>query len=187
MVSLSGSLSSDGTFRSCAPLSRCCTFQSRGPCLAVRRLSATVRTDTTKMNVVVSNLEAVPAGVRQGQPVETPVLEVDDRLATHAHQVVMPASPRIESRRRARVTDLLDQTQFHEHIQDAIHAGPRDGRKPLANLIVDLVRRGVIFSIENGLQHRAPLHGNGKTPLAACPLQLTDSIMFRLKAHEMLV
>lgn len=75
------------------------------------------------MDVKPLNLESTGADIRPLDPIQAIVFDIDDPLAAHTEQMVMPADLGIESGCRAGMTDASDQSQACERVQDAISRG----------------------------------------------------------------
>ena len=61
--------------------------------------------------------------VREGNGVESRVLEIDHPAALETNQVVVPVRFSLETRRRSRVAYLARYPDLDESLQNAIHGG----------------------------------------------------------------
>jgi hypothetical protein len=100
-----------------------------------------------------------------------------------ANQMVVLMRPRIEPCRRTRVTDLRDQGQSDQGIEDAIHGGSGNGVDAFSSLVIDLVGCGMILSVEDHLKDGPSLHGYGKAPLVAESFEPFNPLLFGLAIH----
>lgn len=136
------------------------------------------------MDVEVTDLEPMPAHVGPWDVIRTGRLEINDLLATHADEVMMPNDLRVESACRARMADPRDHAQFNEIVQDAVDGRSRNGGQPLASLLADLVGGRMIVPANDQLEYRPPLHGQRNAVVAAEALEVLDRWPARGMGHD---
>ena len=135
------------------------------------------------MNVVVVDLESKMAHIRQVDLVQPAVFQIDDRLAGHAHQVVVLFRHGVETRRRAGMAYSGDDTQTHARIQNAVDRRARDSGNPVLDPVTDLVRGRMIVPGQDRLEYGATLDREQKSVLAAHPRELLDPFLFPRVRH----
>ena len=135
------------------------------------------------MNVVVLDLEAVAANIGPGELVEARVLQVEDIPAVQADQVMMLVQFGVEPGGRAGVTGLGKKAERDECPQNAMDRHPGDLGEPGAHGPVNLFRRGVVATVEDGFKHGPALGGDRQPTLAVGGEEVVNSLLSLLRAH----
>lgn len=115
--------------------------------------------------------------------VEARVLQVNDVAALQADEVMVLLQLGIETRRRAGMASLGQETEGNQCSQDAIdrHAGELGQAR--MDGVEDLVGGWVVTAVQHRLEHGAPLHGDGQPTLAVGVLKARNSLFFLGRSH----
>jgi len=79
-------------------------------------------------------------------------IDVEDRLANHAHQVMVRLEPRINPQRAMVRTYFAQHATLHEGVEVLVDSGQRDRRDLVANALIHLFRRIVPVLGHHGLK-----------------------------------
>jgi hypothetical protein len=125
---------------------------------------------------VVFDLESMPLAGRQPEIVQLPALDVDHAIARSANQVVMPVGCSVEAGSGAGMVKTPNDAKLDELLQGPVDGGSRKPRNTLPDGLVDLVGRGVVISLQDGLQYVSTLHGQRQSSLATQGLELLQTL-----------
>jgi hypothetical protein len=140
-------------------------------------------TPASKVNVVVLNLEAAMADIGPGKSVEARVLQVQDLAACQTEEVMVLVKLGVKTRRRARVTGLGEQAQRDECPQNAMDRHPGDLGKSGAHRPVNLLRGGMVATVEDSFKDGPALGGDRQPALAMGGKEAVDPLLLFRWTH----
>lgn len=120
--------------------------------------------EAAEMHREVRDPEAVVPGVREREPVELPVLEIPDRAAGLADQVVVTLQSGVVARRRAGMVHPHQEAQVDQRVERAVHGPTRDAGYDPGDLGVQIVGRGVVVAAQGCGEDHAALHRERHAP-----------------------
>jgi hypothetical protein len=129
------------------------------------------QTRSSKLDRVLSQLKTSGSGVGQGYLIERAVFEIYHLSALQAHHVMVPMCLSLEAGGRSRVTNLADDAEPHQGLENSINRSSGDPRDASTDIFEDLIRRRVILSAGQDFQNGSPLHRNRQTLLPAESLE----------------
>lgn len=135
------------------------------------------------MNVVVLDLEAVATGIGPREFVEACILQVEDVAAIQADEVMVLVQLGIEPGGRAGVAGLGQEAEGDECAQNAMDRHPGDLGEFGEHGPVNLLRRGVVATVENGFKDGAALGGDRQSALAMGGEEAVDPLLFFRGTH----
>ncbi len=104
-------------------------------------------------------------------------LGIDDGVAGPADQVMMVVDLSVEPGAPVSAGDFLREAPFHQRGQYPVHGGPGEIGKGITNLVVNLVRRGMIVPPDERFENDPPLRGQGKSPVATSQFQIFQGLI----------
>ncbi len=140
-------------------------------------------TPASKVNVVILDLEAAAADIGPRELIEARVLQVEDVAAVQADQVMVLMELGVEPGGRARVTGLGQEPEGGECPQNAMDRHPGDLGKSDAHRPVNLLRRGMVMTAEDGFKHGPALGGDRQSALAMGGEEAVDPLLFFRLTH----
>ena len=138
---------------------------------------------TDQMHREILDGKSFVADMRHASSVEFLVLQVDDLMAYLADQVMVTVNLPVETRRRTGVVKSADNSHIRQRIENAIDRCPRNSRNTVLHHLQDLIRRRVIVSLKNCLEHDTTLHCKGHALASAQPLELPQSLSGLIGLH----
>jgi len=136
-----------------------------------------------QMHGEVLDVEPLVADMRHTSSVELPVLQVDNLMAYPSDQVMVTVDLPVETRRRAGVVKSANNSHIRQRIENAIDRCPRNSRNTILHHLQDLIRRRVIVSLKNCLEHDTTLYGKGHALASAQLLELPQSLSGLIGLH----
>lgn len=84
----------------------------------------------------------------------------------------------VEPSHRVRVICSAHDTELYQRFKPAINRRPRNAGNTVSNIFKELIRGGMIFAVEHGLEDNSPLYRLREALLATEFLELGDLLLF---------
>jgi hypothetical protein len=126
---------------------------------------------------IIRDLKSRAPGIREFDWAELETVEIGDALAAETYQVMVMVRIAVEPGHSLRVVRPADDAELNQRFQHSINRGPGDPRNAASNIFEELIRRGMIFAIEHGLEDNSPLYRLRQVLSAAEFLELDDLLL----------
>jgi len=146
-------------------------------------VSATLGAAAPEMNIVVVDLKSVRFEIRQRQPIQAWIINIDDAPAIHADEMMMLIEFGIETCRRTGVTGPGDQTKRNKGTQDPMDGHARNLRQFATDRGVNLFSRRVIDAVQDCFKNGTPLGRDRQTALTMHVEETLHSLFFVSQPH----
>jgi hypothetical protein len=137
----------------------------------------------TEIHIILLNLKLIPFDVRQWDPVEARILNINNTPTFQTDKMMMSPELRIETRRRPRMTGPRHQTKRNKRRQNTMNRHAGNLRKFAANRAIKLLSGRMIHAIKNCFKDRSPLGRDRQTALAMRREKTLYSLLFIRLTH----
>ena len=130
------------------------------------------------MDRVIRDLKSCAPSIREFDRTDLEIVNIGDAIAPETHQVMVMVRIAVEPGHSLRVVRPTDDAELNQSFEHSINCGPGYPRNAASDIFEELIRRGMIFAVQHGLQNDSPLYRLRQTLSAAEFLELGDLLPF---------
>lgn len=130
------------------------------------------------MDREIRDLESLAPRIRELDRIEFETVKVGYAITSETHQVMVMVGVAIEPGHRVRMICSAHDAELYQRFKCSINRRPRNPWNAASDLFKELIRGGMIFAVQHGLEDNSPLYRLWQTLLATEFLELSDLLLF---------